>query len=284
MAETRTHGRKGPSQAGQKQPEKSGAQMALALAAERGTRERPFIAAQANAQARSWLARPRWPAERLWLWGNAGVGKTHLMHAWAREQETRGRKVQWLQAGGLTLDSLGQICVAGVPWEGEHAPLMAPGLDIVIDNIETLADEAALLHLLNHVQHLNAGLAPPGHHLLLAARLPPARQVFTLADLASRLRAIPAVEVQEPDDRLRSSLLLSLLAARQLVVAPTVIEWLERHLPRTAQALITSVDRLDALALARGAPVTRALAAEGLADLLTAVEEPAVADEEGKTT
>ncbi len=52
--------------------------------------------------------------------------------------------------------------------------------------------------------------------VLLAARAPPARWQFGLADLASRLRAITAVEIGPPEDTLLRILLARLLAERQL--------------------------------------------------------------------
>ena len=43
-----------------------------------------FRAAPSNAEAWAWLARTAdWPGRRLALWGEAGRGKTHLLHIWA---------------------------------------------------------------------------------------------------------------------------------------------------------------------------------------------------------
>src|SRR6185312_17541468 len=91
-----------------------------------------------------------------------------------------------------------------------------------------------------------------------------ARWPVRLPDLASRLRAIAAVEIGPPDDSLLRSLLARLLADRQLTVAPAVQDWLLLRLPRTPAALRETVARLDHAALVSGGRVTRALAASVL--------------------
>jgi hypothetical protein len=47
-----------------------------------------------------------------------------------------------------------------------------------------------------------------------------------------------------------------------------VQDWMLLRLPRTARAMREAAARLDRLALARGGPVTRALAAEALAGMV----------------
>lgn len=74
--------------------------------------------------------------------------------------------------------------------------------------------------------------------------------------------------LEEPEDELRATLLLSLMAERQLVVPQSVTDWLWRQLPRTGEALVRAVNRLDDAAMKRGSAISRALAMEVLADLL----------------
>ena len=54
--------------------------------------------------------------------------------------------------------------------------------------------------------------------MLLTARRPVAGWPLGLPDLASRLRAAPAVAIGPPDDALLGALLVKLFADRQLVV------------------------------------------------------------------
>ena len=103
--------------------------------------------------------------------------------------------------------------------------------------------------------------------MLLTGREPPARWAVTLPDLASRLRATAAVGIGPADDALLRILLARLLSERQVIVPQSVQDWLLLRLPRTAGAVREAAARLDRLALARGGPVTRSLAAEAAAAL-----------------
>ena len=187
-------------------------------------------------RAAAWLARPAiWPGGRLALWGNEGVGKTHLLHGWAARTGARFLDGPALRAA----------------W-----PLQA----LAIDDAD-LADDAPLLHVLN-------AAAEAGQPVLLAARTPPGRWRTDLPDLRSRLRAITAIELPPGDDAFLRTLLERLLSDRQLVVTPSVQDWLLVHLPRTPGAVREAVARLDRAALAAGRAVTRGLAAQAVAELL----------------
>jgi chromosomal replication initiation ATPase DnaA len=109
--------------------------------------------------------------------------------------------------------------------------------------------------------------------VLLASRQPAARWGVRLPDLASRLRAITAVEIRAPDDELLRSLLVRLIAAHQLPVTQPVHDWLLRRLPRTAGALREAMARLDSASLAAHRPITVPLARETLADMLAASDD-----------
>ncbi|WP_282802758.1 DnaA/Hda family protein [Bombella apis] len=226
-------------------------QLVLDLQQDRPFSAERFIAGSSNASARAWLARARWPEGRLWLWGPAGTGKSHLLHVWAQQNGA----VQF-EAAALSCDGDGALLVAGQKLEPGVTPF-------VIDHLEGLEQkqEVALLHLLNRAH-------AAGRRVLMASRHPPARRFFHLPDLASRLRATMTAGLEEPEDELRATLLLSLMAERQLVVPQSVTDWLWRQLPRTGEALVRAVNRLDDAAMKRGSAISRALAMEVLADLL----------------
>jgi chromosomal replication initiation ATPase DnaA len=197
-----------------------------------------FREAPSNADACAWLSRTGdWPDRRLALWGEPARGKSHLLHIWA----ARMGAAVWC---GAALDGLPKLPSAGV----------------ALDNADA-ADEASLFHLLN----VAAEGAQP---VLLVAREPPSRWPVRLPDLASRLRAITAVEIGAPEDTLLRALIARLLADRQLRPAEPVQEWLVRRLPRSAAALREAVDRLDAASLDQHRNITVPLAAEVLVDLL----------------
>jgi chromosomal replication initiation ATPase DnaA len=199
-----------------------------------------FRHAPSNADAWAWLRRTsEWPNHRLALWGEAGRGKTHLLHIWAQ------RTGAVVRAGGE---------LSGLP--------DLPPAGIALDQADAVAEERALLHLLN-------ASGEAGLPVLLAARAPPARWAVRLPDLASRLRAMTAVELGPPEDALLRALLARLLADRQLRPPQSVQEWLVRRLPRSAAALRDAVERLDAAALDRHRNITVPFAGQVLADVLS---------------
>lgn len=205
-----------------------------------------FLESPSNQHALVWLDRSdEWPARRLAIWGQSGCGKTHLAHRWAARRGAR------LIAGSSVRlpDDLSAALSAAL------SPLCG---GIAIDDAD-LVQERALLHGLNAVAE--AGLA-----VLLTGRTPPARWDVRLADLASRLRAVTAVEIGPPDDILLRALLARLLAERQLAVPRPVQDWLLLRLPRTQPAILETVARLDRLTMERlamggGRSISRALAA-----------------------
>jgi chromosomal replication initiation ATPase DnaA len=201
-----------------------------------------FQAAPSNAEALAWLDRTAdWPQHRLALWGPGGCGKTHLLHLWAAR-------------------------ASAVLLSGPTLRLAAPELPLAIDDADA-APERMLLHTLNAA----AEAALP---VLLAGRDPPARWPVRLPDLASRLRAITAVQIQPADDDLLRNLLARLLADRQMQVTEPVQQYLRLHLPRTPAAMREAVARLDRAALAAGGRASRALAAQVVAGMTGAAHSP----------
>lgn len=192
-----------------------------------------FLEAPSNEAALAWLARtPDWPDHRLALWGEPGCGKTHLLRLWA------GR--------------LGAVLLEGPALRG--LPALPTTGGVALDSADAMAEEPALLHLLNATHEARLPV-------LLAARTPPARWPVRLPDLASRLRAVTSVEILPPEESLLRALLLRLLADRQLAVRPDLQDWLLLRLPRSPAALREAVARLDQAALAAGRAVTRPIAA-----------------------
>ena len=191
-----------------------------------------FFAAPSNQEALAWLERAEaWPEGRLLIWGGRGVGKTHLLHRWARARR------------GVCADG------AALRW-----PMPGPGARALAVDDADLAPEAALLHLLNHT-------AEQGGPVLLAARAPAQAWPTRLPDLASRVRAIPAARIEPAEDTLLRAVLRRVCADRQLLAPEPVQEFLLLHLPRTPAALEEAAARLDRAGLANGGRITRALAA-----------------------
>ncbi len=100
---------------------------------------------------------------------------------------------------------------------------------------------------------------------LLSPRRAPGELEVTLPDLRSRLRALPVVAIEPPDEALLKSVLVKHFTDRQLAVEPHVISYIALHMDRSMEAAAAIVAEIDRRSLASHRKVTRALAAEILA-------------------
>ena len=222
-------------------PPEAPRQLAFDLPARALYQRGDFFTSSANAAALAALEDWRhWPGGKLVLTGPEGSGKTHLAHIWAALSGA-----VFLRAGDL----------AGL----DLTPLS--GAAVVVEDAADLAGDAAAETALFHLHNL----VTLGGHLLLTAPTPPRDWGIVLADLASRLQAAPLAQLQAPDDALLAAVLVKLFADRQISVNTTLIQYLIARMDRSFGAARALVAALDAAALARGGPVSRALAAEVLA-------------------
>lgn len=203
-----------------------------------------FVVADGNREALAWIDRwPDWPAPALSLSGPTGCGKTHLGRIWA------------VQSGAVAME--------GTDLDGKSVAdlteLSAASPAIVIEDAQR-APERALFHLYNLMRERRG-------FLLLISPEPPARWAIALPDLASRLRAAPAVAVAPPDDELLGSIILKQLADRQLHAGAGVVQYLVSRMERSAEAARRVVAALDRRALAERREIDRRLATDVLAEL-----------------
>jgi chromosomal replication initiation ATPase DnaA len=98
----------------------------------------------------------------------------------------------------------------------------------------------------------------------LTSRLWPISWPVELPDLKSRLKAATVVEIGEPDEDLLAQVIIKLFADRQLNIDDKLVGYIVARMERSLEAAQRIVDQLDRLALARGARITRSLAAEVL--------------------
>jgi chromosomal replication initiation ATPase DnaA len=212
-------------------------QLAFALPHAESLSRDNFLEGPANAAALALVdAWPEWPNRTMLLAGPEGSGKSHLAAIWAEQAGARATSAHALTA-------------ANVPAE------LATGALVVEDLRAASFDERALFHLLNLAREEEA-------YILITARELPSALEIELRDLRSRLRALPVVSLQPPDDHLFRALIVKFCADRQLAVDEQVVSYLSTRLERSYAAARRAIELLDAEGLRQGRPVTRALAAE----------------------
>jgi chromosomal replication initiation ATPase DnaA len=211
---------------------------------------RDFFVSDANRSALAMVEDDHaWPVGRMVLSGPPGSGKTHLAAIWAGS--SGGRMV--------AADALDQV----------DLPSLARTGAVVVDDADNVAGqtarEAALFHLCNLMTEC-------GGRLLLTGTASPRDWGMALPDLVSRVQASGLAKLMAPDDSLLSSVLIKLFADRQVMVDPSLVSYLVSRMNRTFAAARTLVDTLDRMALERGAPISRALAADALSQFSASLE------------
>lgn len=210
-------------------------QLALALDHDESYARDDFLPGPGNAAAltliESW---PDWPANAVALIGPEGSGKSHLASIWANASGART----------MSGRALG---------ESDLLASLATGALVVEETVA--ADERSLFHLINLAREEES-------FLLFTARTAPTSWSIAIPDLASRLRALPVVTLQAPDDAMLRGVIIKLAADRQLSLDDSVVRYLLSHVERSFAAARAAVITLDNEALRQGRPASRALAAE----------------------
>jgi DnaA family protein len=185
-------------------------------------------------------------AGNLLLHGEAGSGKSHLLHAACRAAREAGAAVAFV---ALDMPAL-------------H-PEMLDGLEdrdaVVVDAVQAIAGrrewEVALFNLYNALQ-------AAGGRLLFAARAPAPALGLGLPDLTSRLSACATYALRPLDDGGRGRLLHNAAAARGMRLDEATLAYILKYSARDTAALLRLLDELDRTSLARRRAPNRRLVGE----------------------
>jgi DnaA-homolog protein len=171
----------------------------------------------------------------LYLWGESGCGKSHLLQAACAQAHAAGR-----QPAYLPLKS-----------EQEIDPAMLDGLEgfalVCLDDLECIAGnntwEQAIFNLFNLLRER-------GVQLLVSANRPPSALAVALPDLASRLTWGPCYHLLPLDDNDRLELLMRSAERRGMRMSPETANFLLQRTPRDIHFLSLLMDRLDKASMA----------------------------------
>ncbi|MCU7904894.1 MAG: DnaA regulatory inactivator Hda [Candidatus Thiodiazotropha sp. (ex Epidulcina cf. delphinae)] len=171
----------------------------------------------------------------IYLWGESGAGKSHLLQASCHQAQAEGGRPAYL------------------PFKSEHGlePAMLEGLEafsrVCLDDLEVLAGkpawELAIFNLFNQ-------LSEKGAHLVAACDRPPAQLPIQLPDLASRLTSGPCYHLIPLNDDERLELLISSAEKRGMSMSVETAGFLLQRIPRDIHFLTLLLDRLDQASLA----------------------------------
>lgn len=168
----------------------------------------------------------------VYLWGEAGVGKSHLLQAWAR-------------AGHAPY------------YPGPSLPDADPSR-FAVDDVQLLsgAGQVRLFSLLNHVRE-------QGGRIIAAGTLPPS-QLTLRPDLATRLAQGLVYRLLPLSDAHKTEALRIRAAARGFSLDDDLLRYMLHHCRRDLPHLLAIVDGLDQFSLSRKRAATLALLKEYL--------------------
>lgn len=171
----------------------------------------------------------------IFLWGEPGSGKSHLLNACCRAACQLRRSVSYLPLG--VLRDFGPDMLEGL----EHMDL------VCLDDLERVAgDEAwevALFVLFNRLRE-------EGHDLIAASTVPPVQLPILRPDLKTRFGWGLTLKLHAPSDEDKLAALELYARSLGLDLPPQVARFLLAHHRRDPSALRELVDRLDQATLA----------------------------------
>jgi DnaA family protein len=179
------------------------------------------------------------PGRAIYLWGPAGAGRTHLLRAVSRDEQSR-----YFSKLDAAQDVRELATANSVPYRL-----------IAIDNVEQLSEdgEAALFTLYNRWRELAAD--PLGFALILSGnRAPMAMPVRE--DLRTRLGWDLVYRLELLSDEDRAQALRTRVQERGLQLSPEIVHWILTHYDRDMGKLCALVDALDRYSLARHRAIT----------------------------
>lgn len=195
-----------------------------------------YVPGQANSDARQLCQTLNWPTPVGVLIGEAGSGKTHLAHVCAARFEAP----VWLD-------------------QSDQTPLSSSSDLLILDGLERWVgrEEDLLFHALEAAR---AAQVP----VLATSQAAPENVGLKRPDTVSRLRAGLRADIALPDDGLFTAIAIKLFTDRQLLVAPSIAEYLLARMERSYANLTRLIALIDERSLAAGRSITKALAGEVL--------------------
>ncbi len=192
-----------------------------------------FFQTGCNEQAVKWLRRPQaWPSNIIALIGPAGTGKSHLLHAFAKE-------------------SGGQILALDNPLRVSECRRQI----ICVDDAQKWSEEALFILI-------NMALNGDVKSLLLTDRQDPSRWEIRLPDLRSRLKNLTIAPLAPPDETLLEPIVRKIFSDYGREIDKSVVDYILIHCPRNLSILSENIARIEHYARAEKQDVTKRFAAK----------------------
>ena len=219
----------------------------------------------AHAAAQSVTKTPGTTYNPLFLYGGAGLGKTHLMHAIGRELEVRsGKQVLYVTSEKFFNDFISAIQQSkAAAFKARYRKVDV----LLIDDIQFLAGKETMQEEFFHT--FNA-IHEGGGQIVLSSDRPP-KAIPTLEErLRSRFEWGMIADLAPPDLETRLAILRTKASERDYEVSNEVLGFIAKSIQQNIRELEGALIRIMAHAELSGAPPTEELAQQVLGTILSA--------------
>lgn len=176
------------------------------------------------------------------LWGEAGSGITHLLHALCQFYPSRGLRAFYVSFNELTRFTSSELL--NLP---SHFDL------ICIDDLHLVIGQAhweeSLFHLFNRMRDQKRSL-------VFGAQQAPQSMKFHLADLASRIRGSMIYRVKNLSDEAKRDVFIEKAAEKGINVSSEVAEYIIHRVTRGMSELTEILEQLDEASLREKRKIT----------------------------
>ena len=177
----------------------------------------------------------------LYLWGESGIGKTHLIQAACKQAADNGLHVAYIplkQSSELSAEILHDL--------GELDLVCVDDVDYVAGQVEW---QQALVWLYNELRDNN-------HSMMISGNKSQTNLQLEVEDLKSRLAWDQVAQIRSPNDELKIEILKQKANARSFELSNEVIDFLFRRVDRNLGSLIEVLDKIDHASLAEKRKIT----------------------------
>ncbi len=215
----------------------------------------------AHAAAREVAENPGHTYNPLFIYGGAGLGKTHLLHAIGNMALGSNLQVLYVNAEQFTnefVDSVRQKKTSEFRNKYRSVDML------LIDDIQFIGGkkqtERSFFHTFNELHEAN-------HQIAVTSDCPPKSMPLLEERLRSRFEWGLVADIQPPDFEMRLAILREKAEREEVDITPDVLEFIAQQIQYNVRKLEGSLNRVIAYAKLTRAPLTPELAAKVLEDI-----------------
>ena len=204
----------------------------------------------------------------LFLYGNSGLGKTHLLYAIGNEikKNDPSKVICYIKGDDFTVELVESLRLAKM---NEFRQKYRQADILLVDDVQFIGGKESTQEEFFHT--FNA-LYEDHKQIILTSDRPP-RDIKTLEDrLKTRFEWGITADIQPPDADLRAAILKKKAAAMDIKLSNDVVNFLAENLKSNIRQMEGAIKKLGALSMLTGTPITIELAKNSIADLMTGGE------------